>query len=239
MKLKILGTGSKGNCYVIQGYEETLILECGVDINTILKGIGFNVKGVSCLLTHEHKDHSGAYKKILDLGIPLITSDGTAKALGLRRTQYTSADSLRWKADSREFSITAFDTFHDCNEPLGFFITHNISGRTILFATDTGEMPDLFFEPDVFMIEANYDLDTLVDNVSNNSTNKALAERISDNHLSLEQAYNFIVENGGKGKMIIPLHASSNNLDFATQKDVFSELGKYIDVRKVKEIGLL
>ncbi|HEK4983663.1 TPA: MBL fold metallo-hydrolase, partial [Clostridioides difficile] len=59
MKIKVLGSSSRGNCYLLQLKNETLILECGVSYKEILKGLDFNLKSVvGCLVTHEHKDHS-------------------------------------------------------------------------------------------------------------------------------------------------------------------------------------
>ncbi|MDS2204199.1 MBL fold metallo-hydrolase, partial [Clostridioides difficile] len=39
MKIKVLGSSSKGNCYLLQLKNETLILECGVSYKEILKGL--------------------------------------------------------------------------------------------------------------------------------------------------------------------------------------------------------
>ncbi|HEK4983654.1 TPA: MBL fold metallo-hydrolase, partial [Clostridioides difficile] len=59
--IKILGSSSRGNCYLLQLENETLILECGVSYKEILKGLDFSLENVvGCLVTHEHKDHSKA-----------------------------------------------------------------------------------------------------------------------------------------------------------------------------------
>ena len=47
MKLKCIATGSSGNCYTqtsIRG--ETLILDCGIPIKEIKKGLDWNIKDV-------------------------------------------------------------------------------------------------------------------------------------------------------------------------------------------------
>lgn len=52
---KILGSGSKGNCYLIECSGETLILDIGVSWRDVLKGLNYNIGGVQgVLVSHEH-----------------------------------------------------------------------------------------------------------------------------------------------------------------------------------------
>ena len=47
MKLKCIETGSTGNCYTLRCESgETLILDCGIPIKEIKKGLNWNVKDV-------------------------------------------------------------------------------------------------------------------------------------------------------------------------------------------------
>lgn len=52
MKLTCLGSSSAGNCYLLQADNgETLILDCGIPIKAIKKGLDWNIKdvvGVMC-----------------------------------------------------------------------------------------------------------------------------------------------------------------------------------------------
>lgn len=55
MNLKIIGTGSKGNCYLLQGENETLIIEAGVNFADIKKALNYNLSNVvGVLLSHAH-----------------------------------------------------------------------------------------------------------------------------------------------------------------------------------------
>ena len=55
MKLKCLGSGSSGNCYLLSTETETLILDCGVPIIEIKKGLNFDLRRVSgVVVTHSH-----------------------------------------------------------------------------------------------------------------------------------------------------------------------------------------
>jgi len=42
MLLKVLGSSSKGNCFILENEEESLIIECGIPFLEIKKGLGFN-----------------------------------------------------------------------------------------------------------------------------------------------------------------------------------------------------
>lgn len=54
-KLKVLGSSSKGNCYLLECSDETLILELGVSWEEILKGLNYDLKKVrACLVSHHH-----------------------------------------------------------------------------------------------------------------------------------------------------------------------------------------
>ena len=47
MTLKCIGSGSSGNCYILTSDSgETLILDCGIPIKEIKKGLDWNVKGI-------------------------------------------------------------------------------------------------------------------------------------------------------------------------------------------------
>ena len=55
MKLKVLATGSNGNCYLLKSEKETLILDCGIPIKEIKRGLNFYLRRVSgVVVTHSH-----------------------------------------------------------------------------------------------------------------------------------------------------------------------------------------
>ena len=58
-RLKVLGSGSSGNCYLLECKDESLILEAGFNYKRIKEFIGFDLSRISGLLvTHEHDDHA-------------------------------------------------------------------------------------------------------------------------------------------------------------------------------------
>ena len=55
MLLNCLGSSSSGNCYLLDGENEALMIECGVKLKNVKIAMGFNLKKiVGCLVTHEH-----------------------------------------------------------------------------------------------------------------------------------------------------------------------------------------
>ena len=56
MTLKCIGSGSTGNCYLLtSGSGETLILDCGIPIKEIKKGLDWNIRGIKgMIISHAH-----------------------------------------------------------------------------------------------------------------------------------------------------------------------------------------
>lgn len=55
MKIKVIASGSKGNCYLIDDGETKLLIECGIPFKQIQIGCDFKLSSVAaCLVSHEH-----------------------------------------------------------------------------------------------------------------------------------------------------------------------------------------
>lgn len=55
MFMKVVGSGSSGNAYILENNGQTLLLDCGCKWKDILKAMNYNIIDcVGCLLTHEH-----------------------------------------------------------------------------------------------------------------------------------------------------------------------------------------
>ena len=58
MKLKVLGSGSSGNCYILENDTEALIIEVGVPFKDVKVALNFDIKKIKAVIvTHEHGDH--------------------------------------------------------------------------------------------------------------------------------------------------------------------------------------
>ena len=224
MKLKVLGSGSNANCYLLQSNSgETLIIECGVDIKEIKKALNFNFSKVAgAIITHEHLDHAKEVFDLIMLGVGVYASHGTFKALieknnrgrvngkifTITQMQKNTMQEMKtYKVGS--FTVTTFSVKHDALEPLGFLIEHPECG-TILFATDTYYIPYSFKDFDVnhVMIECNYSKEILR---YNNQLEK-LKDRIIHSHLELEDVKEFFRANQfTELRDVVLLHLSNAN----------------------------
>lgn len=55
MELKVLGSNSSGNCYIIENNDEALIIEAGIKLSEVKKAIDFNISKIrGVLISHEH-----------------------------------------------------------------------------------------------------------------------------------------------------------------------------------------
>ncbi|GAA0083168.1 MBL fold metallo-hydrolase [Clostridium sp. CTA-6] len=212
MKLKVLGSGSAGNCYLLQGENETLIIECGIKYKDILKGLNFNISNVvGCIISHEHKDHCKAMRDILKAGIDVYTSVGTARALAdecyietYHRLNFIKSEKV-FKAG--EFTILPFKTQHDAAEPLGFLIYQKEIGN-LLFITDSYYCEYKFQDVDHVLIECNYSNEILQEK----ELSKTLKNRIIKSHFELENVKEFLKATDLKEtKEIVLIHLSDGN----------------------------
>lgn len=210
MKLKVIGTGSKGNAYLLENENEALLIECGMNINAIKKALDFNLsKLVGCLVTHEHKDHSKAISEVLASGIPVWASGGTHKACGTgthHRARLLQPDLKKQVIGN--FEVMAFDVRHDAEEPVGFLINHEETGN-LLFLTDTFYCPYTFKGLNNIIIETNFSNKIMRERLSDK---EFLRNRILTSHMSLETAIGFLHANDlGKVNNIVLIHLSDTN----------------------------
>ena len=221
MGIKVLASGSTGNCYLLETKEETLILECGIRYKDILKGLNFNLsKVVGCLISHEHKDHCKSVNDLLSNGIEIYTSLGTADSLNLKDNKYSYRVSrLEHNVASQinGFTVVPFHTQHDVNEPMGFIIHHRELGK-IVFVTDTYYLCSTFKNVDHVLIECNYSEDIL-------NEIPPYRARVLKSHMSLETLKDTLKAwDLSKTKDITIIHISEGNGEPKRFKEEIEEL---------------
>ena len=212
MKLKILGSSSAGNAYVFDNGKEALLVECGMPYRSIQKSVDFDISRIrGCVISHEHGDHAKHVHKVLDARIPCYMSAGTATALRLngntlvRQTEEFKAYQLGG------FTIQGFSVQHDAAEPFGYLIHHKEMG-TVLFATDTYYLKYKFAGLSNILIECNYRLDILEENVAAGRIAKPQRDRTIRSHLSYETCKEILVANDlSKVNNIVLIHLSPGN----------------------------
>lgn len=217
MKLKCIATGSTGNCYTLTSNGgETLILDCGIPIKEIKKGLNWNVKDVvGAICTHSHQDHSKSVKGLNNMGIPVCTPYKKLLMSQFLSNSYFTV---------RTFDLTTVDgrwTHTDANgEPcpiFGFLITHPEMGK-LLYITDTELIKWKFKDINHILLGVNYDKD-LVD------TDNPKANHVFRGHLSIDTACDFVKANYSDSlQNVIMCHLSSENSD----RDSFIEKMKKV-----------
>ena len=213
MKLKVINSGSTGNCYILESERHILILECGVPFFEIKKALGFKLnKVVGCLMTHEHKDHSLCAKEMMNSGIKIYSTKGTFEALGLiENPNAIEIDKYELIKSIPMFSFMALKSKHDCKDPVIFVINHHEMGTT-LFATDTKHVIDRIEGLSNIIIEANYCEDIVREKSHNGTLNVYVDTRTMQNHMSLQTAITALKFNDiSKVNNIVLCHLSDRN----------------------------
>ena len=191
LKLQTLATGSSGNCYLLSTETETLILDCGIPIMEIKKGLDFDLsKVVGCVVTHSHKDHSQSANELKKMGIPVWKP-------------YISGHKMANRY-FHPFSIQCFDVPHDDEICCGFYIKCN--GERFLYVTDFEYIKYSFKKQQIqhLLIECNYQ-NKYVEKSANNR------EHVLRGHAELQTTLGVVKDNADSLRNVILCHISSGN----------------------------
>jgi phosphoribosyl 1,2-cyclic phosphodiesterase len=217
MRLIVLGSGSLGNCYILENDNTALIIEAGLALTKVKQALGYNIsKVVGCLISHEHGDHAKYAIKYAEAGIDVYASAGTLTTLSIpNHRSHTIKEKEKAYIGVGQFAVTPFNIKHDAKEPLGFLISHAETGM-ILFITDTYYLPYRFKggELNQVIIEANYDEDIINDNMTSGKLSPFVRNRTIKSHMSIETCMEALAANNlTKVNNIVLIHLSHGNSD--------------------------
>lgn len=183
---------------------ETLILDCGIPIKEIKKGLNWNVKGVvGAICTHRHQDHSKSVADIRNMGIRVFNPALDIFLDVVYFDDFTIRPFDLTTVDSRWTHTNADGTECPC---YGFLITHKEMGK-LLYITDTELIKWRFKDINHILLGVNYDKD-LVD------TDNPKADHVFRGHLSIDTACDFVKANDSDSlQNVIMCHLSSENAD--------------------------
>lgn len=201
MKLHVISSSSAGNGYILETNNSALILECGVPFHEITKRVDFDKLDFG-VCSHSHGDHAKYLREYLHRGIRIANN----VAIHHNSIGITNREMIKMG----EWFVIPLTMIHDV-ECYGFLINH-VEYGSILFATDTEQMPYKFKGLRHIIIEANYSQETLDNRQLDNKINGYLASRVEKSHLSFEQAKSWI-ESIDKSDLqsVTFIHLSSGN----------------------------
>ena len=178
IQITVLGSGSAGNCTMIETPATALLIDAGLSARQIaqrLQAIGRDLADMDgIVLTHEHSDHTRA--------IGVLCKAHPLAVFANRLTAEAVTDNADWNGNTRiswrlfptggsfeigDLFVESFSVSHDAQDPVGFTIRHQETGLTIGVVTDLGHATKLVTErirvADAVVVESNHDVKLLQD----------------------------------------------------------------------------
>ena len=218
-KLIVIDSGSQGNSYLLQCENETLIIELGVSWKDILQSLNYDLSRISgALCSHIHTDHSKSILNAIRHAVDVYSCQDV-------KDTYKDVKVLqkRKKTQIGGFKVQPIELQHSV-ECYGFLIEHEEFNK-IVFATDCNSIPYKFKNVNHFIVESNYSLDLIIDDMCDN----VFSRSASQNHMDVEDTIDFLKKNiTSDCQSITLIHLSSQNADANLfKKRVQDELSFY------------
>lgn len=212
MRVQVLASSSAGNCYLLDDGQAPLLLEAGIRIADIRRGLGFGLSRLAgALISHEHQDHARAVADVLKAGVEVYASAGTWEALGIQHHRALTIRALQ-QVRIGPWTVLPFDAVHDAAEPLGFLLANG--PHKALYMTDSAYCKYRFQGLTHLLVECNHSLEILQDHVLAGRVPQAHVNRLVRSHFSLERLLEFLKANDlSRVEEIWLLHLSDGNSD--------------------------
>lgn len=231
LKLRILGSSSHGNCFVLYDNEENLIIDCGCK-NTIEKVDITKTMGI--LISHLHTDHCRDVRNIKDVyNYKFYSNKDTLDTLPILDNQKYITEYGK-PFEINQFKIMPFSVYHDVPNN-GYLVKHIPSGMKILYIIDTSSVTNLkFSDVDIFIIEANHSWEWLEQKEEPDI--KDYRTYGNEGHLSVEDTIEFLLNNVNHNtKKIILTHISSSCENYLEMKE---KVESAINNKKIEVIAI-
>lgn len=245
MKVKVLASGSKGNCTYIETKKSKILIDIGITYQHLaseLAPLNRTPNDLDAILiTHTHSDHiKGLQGLVRKTNLPVYVSEKMMVDLQ-EKIPVTVCRYLEEHFFLNDIEVEIMHISHDVDS-VGYILSNDKT--SIVYVTDTGYINRRYLNrmknKDLYIIESNHDEKMLMDG----PYPFILKQRVlSDKgHLSNHTAAKYLQEIvGDKTKYIILAHISENNnteeLAYQTTKEVLEEnhLDKPIIVAKQHE----
>lgn len=204
MKLKCLGSGSSGNCYLLTADNgETLLLDAGLPIMDIKRGLNWNIKCVvGAVVSHPHKDHSLSVSDLEHMGIPVFKP---YESLEHMEIGFTGGKIMAFDLTTLDGKWTHTNADGSECPCYGFLITHPEMGK-LLYITDTEFCKWRFADVNHILISCNYQKKYIDDE------NVAKRNHVFRGHMEIETVKDFVIANKTDSlQNVILCHLSRDN----------------------------
>lgn len=234
-----------GNCLYVESDNTKLLIDAGVSLKKIEKGLDtINVSPSSLdgiLVTHEHSDHIQSLGNLSKkFNLPVFANSETFDAMPKQTDKISTENINKFKIKQKfsinDIEITPFAIPHDAANPCGFNISCN--DDKISIATDIGHMTNEILKQlegsKFVLLESNYDTEVL----KLSKYPFSLKQRIAgpNGHLSNEIAskvINYLLHDNLKTAMLGHLSKESNFPELAYQTVVNELINSNSDVSKL------
>ncbi len=218
MRFTLLGSGSAGNCLVVNSGISTVLVDCGLSFQETKRRL--TARDVSLtdidaiLVTHEHGDHSGGvFTLAKKIDVPIWCTSGTSQATSAMEKANSVNEIIGFASfEVGALKITPYPVPHDALEPSQFTLSDGQFKLGIL--TDAGAVTEHMLENlcdcDALVLEFNHDENLLL----KSSYPAALKNRIAGGfgHLSNTAAKDFLRKLiNPKLKFVLAAHLSETN----------------------------
>ena len=228
MKISVLGSGSKGNCTLLETANTKILIDCGFSAKETVKRlaeVGVEASSINGIfLTHEHKDHTMGIENFASkFNVPVFAHSATLCEYERNLQKNVELnDIVTQDFYFRELTIAPFEVSHDSKHCSGFSVY--CAGEKFSLATDLGFVDERILnalkESGTVVIESNHDPFLLQ---HNENYPQILKNRIAGRcgHLSNQECAKTVVELAKSGtKNFVLAHLSRENNTALKAKDV-------------------
>lgn len=218
LKLKCIGSGSDGNCYLLCCGDDVLILDCGVQMKEIRRGLGYNMLGIKGVcVTHGHADHALSVNDFRKAHIPVFApydqQEKKPKTIQFGKFKVTALPMLDKTMKSWQH------TNGDGSECPCYAFLVEVDGQRLLYVTDTKLLVWNLnkWKLNHILIGLNYSTENLDRNEFKNT-------HVLTGHLRLDTVCDIIKANNTDALVRVVLcHMSAGNAD---RDKCIAEVGK-------------
>lgn len=246
IRLHVVGSGSKGNCYLLEDNDHYLALDAGCPWLDVEKACNFQVSKIDgCLITHRHSDHSNYAECFFCEGIQPYSNDDTHDFILGTHGKYVKALARNsFLIIQKRWRVIPWEVPHSDRNggrvPCFAYYIETPSGHRMAYITDFLYSPTVFSNLKVhtILVACNHD-----DEVTEEENGEGKYRHIVTGHSSLSVVKDLVLANQtDELRNVILCHLSESNASPDKMQSVIQEaVGNEVLVtiaRKGKTINL-